>query len=92
MQTKVYIFTLQVLLPPSPHKKEDDMTGQAGGMRMVLTVLMFAGDGGGSGGGQAVLYCIAEMIESFFFDESESEYYSYIRKFSNPNPNIIRDF
>ena len=28
----------------------------------------------------------------FFFDESESEYYSYIRKFSNPNPNIIRDF
>ena len=32
------------------------------------------------------------MIESFFFDESESEYYSYIRKFSNPNLNIIRDF
>ena len=32
------------------------------------------------------------MIESFFLDESESEYYSYIRKFSNPNPNIIRDF
>ena len=31
-------------------------------------------------------------IESFFFDESESEYYSLIRKFSNPNPNIIRDF
>ena len=30
------------------------------------------------------------MIESFFFDESESEYYSYVRKFSNPN--IIRDF
>ena len=30
------------------------------------------------------------MIESFFFDESE--YYLYIRKFSNPNPNIIRDF
>ena len=26
----------------------------------------------------------------FFFDESK--YYSYIRKFSNPNPNIIRDF
>ena len=34
----------------------------------------------------------SEMIESFFFDESESEYYSLIRKFSNPNPNIIRDF
>ena len=33
-----------------------------------------------------------EMIESFFFDESESEYYSLIRKFSNPNLNIIRDF
>ena len=32
------------------------------------------------------------MIESFFFDESESEYYSLIRKFLNPNPNIIRDF
>ena len=28
----------------------------------------------------------------FFFDESESEYYSLIKKFSNPNPNIIRDF
>ena len=34
----------------------------------------------------------SEVIESFFFDESESEYYSYNRKFSNPNPNIIRDF
>ena len=33
-----------------------------------------------------------EVIESFFLDESESEYYSLIRKFSNPNPNIIRDF
>ena len=32
------------------------------------------------------------MIESFFLYESESEYYSLIRKFSNPNPNIIRDF
>ena len=35
---------------------------------------------------------LLEMIEDFFFDESESEYYSYIRKFLNPNPNIIRDF
>ena len=35
---------------------------------------------------------IAEVIESFFLAESESEYYSSIRKFSNPNPNIIRDF
>ena len=32
------------------------------------------------------------MIKSFFLAESESEYYSSIRKFSNPNPNIIRDF
>ena len=32
------------------------------------------------------------MIESFFLAESESEYYSSIRKFLNPNPNIIRDF
>ena len=35
---------------------------------------------------------VAEVIESFFLAESESEYYSSIRKFSNPNPNIIRDF
>ena len=40
----------------------------------------------------SILYSVAEMIESFFLDESESEYYSSIRKFSNPNPNIIRDF
>ena len=46
------------MLLPQSQQKEDDMTGQAGGMRMVLTVLMFAGDGGGSGGDQAVLYCI----------------------------------
>ena len=32
------------------------------------------------------------MIKSFFLAESESEYYLSIRKFSNPNPNIIRDF
>ena len=37
-------------------------------------------------------YYKTEMIESFFLAESESEYYSSIRKFSNPNPNIIRDF
>ena len=35
---------------------------------------------------------VSEVIESFFLAESESEYYSSIRKFSNPNPNIIRDF
>ena len=35
---------------------------------------------------------MSEMIKSFFLAESESEYYSSIRKFSNPNPNIIRDF
>ena len=35
---------------------------------------------------------LTEVIESFFLAESESEYYSSIRKFLNPNPNIIRDF
>ena len=35
---------------------------------------------------------VSEVIESFFLAESEPEYYSSIRKFTNPNPNIIRDF
>ena len=33
----------------------------------------------------------AEMSEFFSRNESESEYYSEIRNFSNPNPNIIGD-